>query len=148
MVDEKAEEKDKKAEEPKKADQGPPKFDWVTERSSCSLPKVFKELRLEVEVDVKTRNGLRPNNSPYSFAVVENGADFTVALQAKELRRSVTFRLTEHTILALNDKGEQVMEVTLTFDDQGKCRLHVNQQQREMWQVRRTALEDLLFHGY
>ena len=41
------------------------KFDWVTERSSCALPKVFKALRLQVDEDLKTRNALRPNNSPY-----------------------------------------------------------------------------------
>src|ERR1019366_3237833 len=38
------------------------KFDWVTERSSCSLPNVFKALRLQTVEDVKTRNALRPNN--------------------------------------------------------------------------------------
>jgi hypothetical protein len=52
------------------------KFDWVTARSSCSLPNVFKELRLQVKEDVKTRNALRPNNSPYEFSVVENSGDF------------------------------------------------------------------------
>ncbi len=31
------------------------KFDWVTARSLCSLPNVFKELRLQVKEDVKTR---------------------------------------------------------------------------------------------
>ena len=144
-------EKDKpeqKAEDPKKAGQGAPAFDWVTERSSCTLPKVFKELRLEVEADIKTRNALRPNNSPYEFSVSEKGSDFTVILQAKELRRSVTFTLAEHAILARDDKGEPMMELTLTFDDQGKCKLHANKQEREMWQVRRMALEDLLFRGY
>jgi hypothetical protein len=32
------------------------KFDWVTKRSLCSLPNVFKALRLQVEEDVKIRN--------------------------------------------------------------------------------------------
>ena len=41
-----------------KAEKDTAKFDWVTERSSCSLPKVFKTLRLQVEEDVKTRNAL------------------------------------------------------------------------------------------
>jgi hypothetical protein len=44
------------------------KFDWVLERSSCSLPKVFQTLRSQVEEDVKTRNGLRLANSPYQFS--------------------------------------------------------------------------------
>ena len=78
------------------------KFDWVTARSACSLPKVFQELRLQVEGDVKTRNGLRPNNSPYEFSVKDNVTEFTVLLEAKvegkNVHRSVIFSLTEHAI--------------------------------------------------
>ena len=123
-------------------------FDWVTERSSCSLPKVFKELRLQVEADVKTRNALRPNNSPYEFSVAENGDDFTVLLEAKDAHKSVIFSLAEHAILVRDEKGNQMLEVTLTFSDEGKCRLHVNKEERELWQVRRLALEEILFRGY
>jgi hypothetical protein len=130
-----------------KGENGSPKFDWVTARSACYLPKVFQELRIQVEADVKTRNGLRPNNSPYEFSVVEDGADFIVLLQAKDLRKSVTFSLTEHAILARDDKGDQMLEVTLTFDEQGKCKLHANKQDREMWQIRRMALEELMFRA-
>jgi len=36
------------------------KFDWVTERASCSPPNIFKALRLQVTEDVKIRNALRP----------------------------------------------------------------------------------------
>jgi hypothetical protein len=36
------------------------------------------------EEDVKTRNALRPNNSPYEFSVTENGDEFTVLLEAKD----------------------------------------------------------------
>jgi hydroxymethylpyrimidine pyrophosphatase-like HAD family hydrolase len=39
------------------------KFNWVTGRFHCSLAAVFRELRLEVEEDVKTRNGLRLANA-------------------------------------------------------------------------------------
>jgi hypothetical protein len=73
-----------------------PKFDWVAARSSCSLPNIFKERRLQVEEDVKTRNALRPNNSPYEFSVVENSGDFTVFLEAKDADGSVVFSLAEH----------------------------------------------------
>jgi hypothetical protein len=124
------------------------KFDWVTERSSCSLPKVFKALRLQVEEDVKTRNALRPNNSPYKFSVAENGDDFEVLLEAKDVRRSVIFSLAEHAILVRDDKGKQMIKVTLTFNDEGECKLNVNEEERDFWQVRRMALEELLFQGY
>ena len=38
--------------------------------------------------------------------------------------------------------------VTLTFNDEGDCRLHVDERERDLWQVRRMALEELLFQGY
>jgi hypothetical protein len=124
------------------------KFDWVTARSSCSLPKVFKELRLQVEEDVKTRNALRPDNSPYEFSVAENGSEFTVLLEAKDVHRSVTFSLADHAISVRDDKGDQMFDVTLAFSDEGECRLNVSKEARNMWQVRRMDLEELLFGGY
>jgi hypothetical protein len=125
-----------------------PKFDWVTERSSCSLPKIFSALRSQVEVDVNSRNALRPDNSPYEFSIAENAGDFTVTLQAKEVRQSVIFSLGEHAISVRDDKSNPMFDVSLTFTDEGKCRLNVNNQPRELWQVRRMALEELFFRGY
>ena len=125
-----------------------PKFDWVAARSSCSLPNIFKERRLQVEEDVKTRNALRPNNSPYEFSVAVNGDDFSVLLEAKDGHRSVIFSLGEHAILVRGDNGDKMFEVTLTFNDEGECRLNVNEKERDLWQVRRMALEELLFRGY
>jgi hypothetical protein len=124
------------------------KLDWVTERSSCGLPKVFRTLRLQIEEDVKTRNALRPNNSPYEFSVAEQGEDFTVLLKAKEMRRSVVFTLAEHAILVRDDKGDPMFDVTPAFSDEGECRLQVNGAERELWQVRRMALEELMFRGF
>lgn len=123
------------------------KFDWVTARSSCSLPKVFKDLRLQVGEDVKTRNALRPDNSPYEFSVGEDGGNFSVLLTAKDVRRSVIFSLAEHAILVGDDNGNQMFEVTLTFNGDGECRLNVNAKEQDLWQVRRMALEELLFRG-
>ena len=129
------------------ANKDQPKFDWVTARSSCSLPNVFKTLRLQVEEDAKTRNALRPNNSPYEFSVKENDGGFTVLLAAKEVRRSVAFSLSEHAIAVRDGVGSPMFEVTVAFDDDGKCRLSINGEEREFWQVRRMALEELLFRG-
>jgi hypothetical protein len=128
------------------------KFDWVTERSSCSLPKVFTALRVQVEADVKTRNALRPGNSPYEFSVKEDNGEFAVLLQAQQLQHSVVFSLTAHAILVRdgksnNDKSNPMFEITATFSDQGECRLKVNGEERDFWQVRRMALEELMFRG-
>ena len=128
-----------------KAGNGTSKFDWVTERSSCSLPKVFNTLRVQVEEDVKTRNALRPSYSPYEFSVKDDNGEFAILLKAQELQQSVVFRLAEHAILVQNDKSNPMFEVTATFSDKGECRLKVNGEERDFWQVRRMALEELMF---
>jgi hypothetical protein len=128
-----------------KAGNGTSKFDWVTERSSCSLPKVFNTLRVQVEEDVKTRNALRPSYSPYEFSVKDDNGEFAILLKAQELQQSVVFRLAEHAILVRNDKSNPMFEVTATFSDKGECRLQVNGEERDFWQVRRMALEELMF---
>jgi hypothetical protein len=122
-----------------------PAFDWITERSSCSLPRVFSTLRTQIERDVKTRNSLRPKNAPYEFSVGEDTTEITVRLMANELQKSVIFSLAEHAISVRDDQGNRMFEVTVTFDDNGNCRLNVNGAERTFWQVRRMALEELMF---
>ena len=129
------------------ADKDKSKFNWVTERSNCSLPKVFQTLRAQVEEDVKTRNAQRPKNSPYEFSVQTNGTNFSVILAAGDLHSSVIFTLAEHAILVRGGEGNQMLDITLNFTPEGHCQLTVNDQPRDFWQVRRLALEDLLFHG-
>ena len=135
--------KEKKKEEPK--------FDWITQRHACSLPNIFKELRLQIEQDVKTRNSLRPNNAAYEFSIADNDDGFKVILKAKnkekELEMAVRFILAEHAIAVRDDAAVEMFEVTLTFNDQGECQLNVNGERREYWQVRRMALEELMFRG-
>ena len=137
----------KQAEKPEQPERDGSKFDWVTKRSQCSLPRVFKTLILEVQEDVDTRNALRPNNAPYSFSMLENGADLTVSLSGEGVRVSVVFSLAPHAILVRDDLGKALFEVTLSFSDEGECKLRVNEKEYELWQVRRMALEDLLFRS-
>jgi hypothetical protein len=79
--------------------------------------------------------------------VSEHGDDFSVLLKATDVQRSVIFTLAEHAILVRDGIGSPMFDVTLTFDDAGKCQLSVNGEQRDSWQVRRMALEELLFRG-
>jgi hypothetical protein len=124
------------------------KVDWVTKRSLCSLPSIFRELRIQVEEDIKIRNALRPDHSPYEFSVVADGDGFKVLLETADVHKSVIFSLAEHALLVRDDKDKTMFEVTLRFSDEGECRLQVNEVERELWQVRRMALEGLLFHAY
>ena len=127
---------------------GKPKFDWVTQRYSCSLPSIFKQLRSQIEQDVKTRDSLRPTYAPYEFSISDVDAGFRVLLKAKELEMAVTFILAEHEILVRDGKGIAMFQVTLTFNDRGECKLNVNGEELDFWQVRRMALEELMFRSY
>lgn len=122
-----------------------PKSDWVTQRSACTLPKIFYQLRQEVEEDVKTRNSLRPELAPYEFSIIEDVNDFTVVLQNGDVRKTVKFSLTPYAVLVHDSNGNQMIEVTSRLSDAGKCELLFNQEVRESWQVRRIALEGLMF---
>ena len=124
------------------------KFNWVTGRFHCSLAAVFKQLRLDAEEDVKTRNGLRPANAPYEFSIADSDGAFAVKLEAQQVQKSVVFKLAEHAILVRDENGETKFEIHLAYSDDGQCRLRVNQKEREDWQVRRMALEDLMFASY
>jgi hypothetical protein len=128
-----------------KAENDEAKFDWVAARSGCTLPKFFRQLMAEVEEDVRERNAMRPENSPYEFSVEEKGPQFSVILQAADFRRSIKFCYEDHAVTVFDASGNQMFEVTLTFSDDGKCRLKAKEENRESWQVRRMALEDLLF---
>lgn len=121
------------------------KFDWVAAREACTLPKVFKSLLAEVEGDVKERNAQRPENASYAFSFVEQGNTFAVVLEAETFRRSVVFAYEDHAILVLDASGNQMFEVTLNFSDDGNCRMKAKEDYRESWQIRRMALEDILF---
>ena len=123
-------------------------FDWITARSSCSLPNIFKQLRLQIEQDVKTRNSLRPPNSPYEFSLSDNNGGFRVILKADTLHTAVAFILAEHAIVIRDNAGTEMFAITLTFTDRGECKLNVNAEERDFWQVRRMALEELMFRSY
>lgn len=130
-----------------KAEKDIPKLDWVTERSRCSLPKVFYTLRQQVEEDVKTRNALRPANSPYEFSVTEDIQEFKVVLQTQEVSELVIFTLADNAIQVKDDKGNALFDILAIFSEDGKCKLYVNESERDFWQVRRMALEGLMFRG-
>jgi len=130
------------------ADPSSPAFDWVTGRYQCSLPLVFDTLRKQVEADVKTRNGHRPESAPYEFSIVEDVGEFTVVRTASGARKTITFTLEPHAIIVLDHERLQLFEIAVRFTEDGKCQLKAKEEKCEFWQVRRMALEPLMFHAH
>jgi hypothetical protein len=125
-----------------------PEFDWVTGRALCSLPNVFRQLRRSVKEDVMTRNALRPDHATYEFSIVEAANSFTVILVGNGVRKSIAFSLAEHAIVVKDDRDYQMFDVAVNFNERGECKLVANEVAREMWEIRRMALEELLFRTF
>jgi|ERR1035441_230911 hypothetical protein len=123
-------------------------FDWVKARSECSLAVIFERLKVQLQQDVETRQSLRGPGPfyEYGFKLVIEGRSVAVVLEgARALHDSVLFRLTETAIEITDRNGQVTLSATPTVSDDGECRLKVDGQERELWQVRKLALEPMFF---
>lgn len=125
-------------------------FDWVRARANCSLLRVFNELRLGAEEDVKTVNSTpRPTVYPHSsFAVRSNTmGDYFVVFQAENSNARIEFNCEVDHITVRNKDKE--FSISLTLDHEGRCKLRVDDgEELEQWQVRRMMLENLFFKSW
>jgi hypothetical protein len=125
-----------------------PDFNWVTARSSCILSLVFEKIKLEVEHDVKTRNLLLPADADIKFRLLLNGNSFVVAVAGWEVGNySVKFILSDGAIVVRDAQDKITLEATLTLNDEGECMLLVAGKEREFWQFRKEALDQLFFRS-
>jgi hypothetical protein len=120
-------------------------IDWVKARSECCPARVFQQLKLGVEADVKARQAIHTPDENYGFSTASAAGSVTVLIQGNHLRGCVTFDQTEDGISVRNEKDEVMLEATLTLNNEGQCRLKVLGQEYELWQFRKIALEHLLF---
>jgi hypothetical protein len=122
-------------------------FDWVNARAACSLSVVFKELEFGARHDIDAIKVKRPDAEGEFKVVLDDGQrHFAVIRERRTRTDSVNFTLEDTQIIVKNPgPGGVSFIATLTLNDNGECRLKVNGKELEQWQVRRKALEDLLF---
>ena len=122
-------------------------FDWVKARADCSTLRVFNELRLGAEEDVKAMNAMPPLTEypAPQFAVRANTmGDYFIVFRADNSGIRVEFNCERSRIAVI--KGEKPFGITLTLNNEGRCKLRVNGgEPLELWQVRRMMLEELFF---
>lgn len=125
-------------------------FDWVTARAGCSLNQVFEKLRAQVKEDVDLRHGLRPHATHYAFRFISEGPTFTALVEGNRIHHSVIFSLRnkEQVITVSTDNDDLLFHAEVTLNDEGKCVVKINDQERELWQMRKMALEKLFFTEY
>jgi hypothetical protein len=124
-------------------------FDWIKARLACSPQMIFKELEYGVGRDVDTIKAQRPERAE-EFQVLpaaDGKMQFSIIRHHPKGRsETVEFSLVGEKIAVKNPlTGAVSFTASLTLNNDGECRLKVNNEELEQWQVRRKALEDLLF---
>ena len=124
-----------------------PNFDWVRERINCSPGGVFEQLALDVRTDVDTMNSQRKPNDQTKIEFVRNHNRFSVALLPSNAAfPPINFSIAGEVIRVENGSSID-LTATLTLSDAGECRLRVHGAEKEQWQFRRMALEELFFNS-
>ncbi len=105
--------------------------------------KVFELLHLEAKRNVETFNAASPQHEQWDFAASNNV--FSVVQRQFSGFVGMRFTLVQDEI-AIEGEGVSLrMIATLTLNDEGDCRLRVNDETLDRWQVLRRALEPLFF---
>jgi hypothetical protein len=127
----------------------PPTFDWVNARARCTVQEAFKELEQGVQVDVEAANALVTTGDPLRFSITKSFAThFTVNRIDDPVRsqgRAIDFVWSDNKIEVCNQNNQLLHAATLTLTNEGRCKLRVGDEELEMWQFRRMALEKLFF---
>jgi hypothetical protein len=120
-------------------------FDWVTTRHRCSLSSLFEKLKNQVSVDVQTRMSLREGPPfMYAFKVEASTKSVVVFIEGQRIETdSVRFLLTDHAIEVQDSEWNTKFKAMPTVCDDGQCRLKIDGEERELWQLRKRALEEL-----
>jgi hypothetical protein len=121
-------------------------FEWVKERAKCSAVEMFKKLELGARSDVDAVNSLRSPGDHIKFSVAEQGNRFSVIRESDLANKSaaVDFALNQ-SIIDISDGVLVHFSALVTLNNDGECKLLVKDQELELWQVRRKALENLFF---
>ena len=126
----------------------PEHFEWVKARSECSLPHIFKELEQGVREDVEAAQNLVPPRYELRFSVAQVTTKRFSAVRVDDpmrgISRSRDFVCTKDRI-EVYDGNELLYFAGLTLNNEGKCRLLVDDKELTQWQFRRMILEKLLF---
>lgn len=130
----------------------PPDFDgdWVTARAKCSVATMFESLKKEALRNTHTRNELvDASGDKGRFSMVDRPDGFRIGdTWSQHGRRTVDFALDGGRIDITQWTGSTpklLARVTVTLNDEGRCRFKVHDAEREGWQILKDVLEWLFF---
>lgn len=124
-------------------------FNWVKARAECSVAQMFEMLRLQVGEDVENRNSHPLKLQNCTLKMVPSAKSFSVVFDCDYdayASSSVTFTRTANDIqIRKENEKDPFLVATITLNDEGQCKFKVNGEEKESWQLRRMALEELFF---
>jgi hypothetical protein len=121
-------------------------LNWVKERAACSLGQVFSELHQGIQEDVREINLARQISAETAFEIVQSGnGDAFIVKRRESIRPFVKFSKGRDLIEVSDDTATPKSEFRITFSNEGRCKLMINGEEFEQWQVRRSTLEKLFF---
>jgi hypothetical protein len=125
-------------------------FNWVAARCECSPGQVFEKLKSQVQNDIMAREIAlsQAQRQRYTFEFIPGSSDFKVLVSGNNIHGAIKFALTETGIVVFNEEGARMFSADVTISDEGECKLKIDDEEKELWQVRKMALENLFFARY
>jgi hypothetical protein len=124
----------------------PQELNWTKLRAECSVIEMFKSLQLGIEDDIATFNKI-PVRSPhegFASSLTQDGSVFIVT-QRERVGPRVVFFIKEEKIEIRDEATRKNYVASVILNDEGRCKLRIEDREMELWQVRRLALEPLFF---
>jgi hypothetical protein len=122
-------------------------FDWVAARAKCSIGVVFERLREQVKIDIEARQRQTERDRHYAFKFVSEGRMFAALVEGHQIHDVTSFVLQDDAI-EVRDKEKTLFTSTVGLNNEGRCIVKIGNQEYELWQFRKLALEHLLFAKY
>ena len=123
-------------------------FDWVMERSKCSVAIEFFELR-ELADKNATLRSRQVSSTNIGFQVLVtpgNNNQFVVRRFGENSDAQIAFNLNSDHILIVDPVNNREFKVTVGLNDDGECRFRVNGEgEFQLWHVLKKALDGLFF---
>ncbi|HWE87767.1 MAG TPA: hypothetical protein VG267_22680 [Terracidiphilus sp.] len=119
----------------------PQELDWVSVRAACTIEKMFEQLHHGIEEDVRRINQIRKYPEDRGFEVMVSGREFSFTVKRGEtLRPFVRFTIEGESIQVADDADTVKLKYGIAVSDEGRCKLTEHGEDREQWQIRKSAL--------
>ena len=124
-------------------------FNWVKALTCCSVQFEFEKLKCDIKNGTAQRNSNYPDGSSAWITHEEHSiiqVSRTKPESIREPKPSVVLKSEGDCIKVTGFGHEESMKLTVTLNDEGKCRFQINGKGLyRRWQVIRRALEAIFF---